>query len=378
MKIKLLLVISLNLILLSFVFRTIYPLHFSPQPLFFSDLIGKPLFLPLWLIFLSGVGNIILLFLISQKLFLKKYVLILPLIYNLSFWPDYLIAGGSNYPFLLFFLLLFGLGYLFFTEQAKKGLILMLVGFFVLIYSSFLMLITLLLLIAGLNFSPAVAGSKNISKSFVFLLFLLMPLLLLILINLSAFQNIFQRDIKFFSDPGLINNTNVFQGEGRDAGLFGLVKISENKYLNLSKEAVNKSIKNILPSTYFTPQEKLLNFSFTPPIMVGFLIPAFLGLYLVLKNGKQRKYLLLSLILLMPSFLSKNSLDLNRLLIFFPVILLLISLGLINLYENKRKILLGIIIFLVLFQLVGTLFDLGSREYPRFERYFIFTNFEIS
>lgn len=205
----------------------------------------------------------------------------------------------------------------------------------------------------------------------------MIPLLLLILINSNASRNIFERDVKLFSDPGLINNTNVFQGEGRDAGLSLLTKVSENKYLNLGKESINKSIKNVLPSTYFTSQEKLLNFSFTPPIFLGFLIPAFLGLYLVLKDKKLRKYLFLSLVLLIPSFLSKNSVDLNRLLIFFPVLLLLISYGLINLYEQKRKILLGIIIFLVLAQFLGTLFDIGQREYPRFERYFIFTNFEL-
>lgn len=372
MKIKLLLIIALDLILLSFVFRTIYPLHFSPQPLFFSDLIGKPLFLPLWLIFISGIGNIVLLFLISQKLFLKKYVLILPLIYSLSFWPNYLIAGGSNYPFLFFFLLLFGLGHLFSKEKPTKGLFLMFLGFFVLSYSSFLMLITLLLAITGL-----IILEKKFLPQIKFFLILLIPLLLLIIINLSASQNISQRDIKFFSDPGWMNNTNVFQGEGRNAGLSLLTRISENKYLSLGKEITNKSVKNVLPSTFFTPQEKLLNFSFTPPIFLGFLIPAFLGLYYVLKSEKLRKYLFLSLVLLIPSFLSKNSLDLNRLLIFFPVILLLICYGLINLYEQKRKIILGIIIFLVLTQLLGTLFDLGSREYPRFERYFIFTNYEL-
>lgn len=367
MKIKLLLIIGLNLILLAFTFRIIYPLHFSPQPLFFSDLLGKPLFLPLWLISLSGVGNIILLFLISPKLFLKKYSLILPLVYSLSFWPSYLIVGGSNYPFLLCFLLMLFYGYL----TSKKVLVIL--GALIVSYCSLLLFTTIAILLIGCR----LLFPDDFKKLPIAGLALFLPLCLLILINFSSFQNIFGRDVKFFSDPGLLNNTNVFQGEGRGVGLSFLTKVSENKYLNLGKEVVNKSIKNVLPSTYFTPQEKLLNFSFTPPIFLGFLIPAFWGLYLTLKSEKLRKYLFLSLVLLMPSFLSKNSLEIGRLLIFSPVILLLISDGLINLYEQKRKIILGIIIFLVLAQLLGTLFDLGGREYSRFERYFIFTNFEV-
>ncbi len=188
MKVKLLLIIGLNLILLSFVFRIIYPLHFSPQPLFISDLIGKFLFLPLWLIFLSGIGNIFLLFLISQKLFLKKYSLILPLVYNLSFWPLYLIAGGSNYPFFLFFLLMIFFGYL----TSKKVLIIL--GTLVVSYCSLLMFITVAVLLVGFRLLFPDDSKKLPVTGFV----LFLPLLLLIFINLSASKNILHRDIKFF------------------------------------------------------------------------------------------------------------------------------------------------------------------------------------
>ena len=96
------------------------------------------------------------------------------------------------------------------------------------------------------------------------------------------------------------------------------------------------------------------------------------GLYLILSFKTRRRYLLLSLVLIIPSFLSEKMVDLNRLVLFEPVIIFIAVYGLQGFYNNKKlltKIILCLSLILVLFQFLVTISDINSREYPRFERY---------
>ena len=128
-----------------------------------------------------------------------------------------------------------------------------------------------------------------------------------------------------------------------------------------------------MPATFFTSQEKLLNFSFSPPIYFGFLIPFLYGLYRILKLPVTRKYLLISAILIIPSFLARSLVDLNRLVIFSPVIIFVTSYGLILFSRHQKKLFrfaTYITLFLVLIQFLVTQFDISFREVSRYQRVF--------
>jgi len=225
------------------------------------------------------------------------------------------------------------------------------------IYSSFFAIFLL----------PLLAGLVKKRTILIILIFSL-PLLFFSLKNSNAFANIYHNQVGIFSDPGLINSVNIFQGQSQKANLGILGKISENKYIYSAKFTILKFTKNIIPMTYFTSQEKLVNFSFSPPVYVGFLIPFLVGLYYLLL-GKS-KYLGLSLLLIIPSLLSAKIADLNRLLVFYPVILYITSFGIIKLLEKGKvfKMLLIMSIILVSIQLMTTILDINSREYLRYER----------
>src|SRR5581483_4919479 len=126
--------------------------------------------------------------------------------------------------------------------------------------------------------------------------------------------------------------------------------------------------------TYFTPQEKLLNFSFSPPIYFGLMIPFLFGLYKLIKNVKSYQIILLtSLTLIIPSLLAKDLVNLDRLILIMPSIIFLISYGLVSIFQQKSlksKIALWIVIILVVVQVLVSLTDISTREYLRFQRYF--------
>ena len=85
-----------------------------------------------------------------------------------------------------------------------------------------------------------------------------------------------------------------------------------------------------------------------------------------------RKLLFVSLLLLLPSILSKKLIDLNNLILFEPVIIFVISFGIIKLlqWQRSHKLLLLISIILVLGQYLITIYDISYREYPRYGRFF--------
>lgn len=365
-----LLIFCLQTLLLAFAIRTIYPIHYLNQPIFSSELINSSTSIPPLLIFILGAGSLALIWLISKKIFPSYQALIPPLIYSLSPWSIYLSAANSFYIYFLFLILLIGYALLIKDDRARTTLLV--IGITVSFYSSILALIIIPLLVLSAICLKQVS-LKEIKITLYLTAVLSIPLLLLLLLNFAGFKNIARSQISLLSDPEYINSSNSFYGESQKMRLDLLAKLSENKYEYIGKYLINKSIKNIAPSTYFTPQEKLLGFSFTPPIYLGFLFPFLLGVNLILVSPI-KKYLIFSLILLIPSFLSKQSLDLNRLIIFAPILIFTISYGLIALYNHRSKALFKTVFYLTLFlvvlQFALTVFDMNTREYPRFDRYF--------
>lgn len=369
-----LIICGLSLITTAFLIRLIYPIHLQEEKPLFFDLIELNVKLPLWLAFFLGSINIFLIWIIAKKFFLGRLALIPVLVYCLSPWSFYLMAAQSFYTYLLMLTLITFLGILQIkSEKSMLGILLFVLGSILLLYSSLLLLLIYPIVITALIFIKFMTSKKISFSLFIIVLFCL-PLFISMFRNQVGMRNIYHNQITLFADPGHINVVNAFQGESSKAGFNLLSKMAENKYIYLFKYSMLKAVKHIIPSTFFTSQEGLLKFSFTPPIYFGFLTPFLYGLYLTLKSSTLRAGLIVSFVLLIPSFVSKQIIDLNRLVLFEPVIIFIIALGLVKITREKKdrifKLMLTLTIILVLTQFLVTIFDINFREYERFERYF--------
>ncbi len=375
----LLLIFVISVVWQGLVLKIIYPIHFLPQNLFFSELIQHPFSWPLLINYSFGLADFFLFYLIGKKLFVKSAAFLPPLIFGISPWLAYLLTAGSVYSNLLFFLLLISLGIIILIQSnnSKLGPTLMIIGSVFSCYNSLLMLIVLLFFYIG-AISLKLISFNRLKTVIVIIIILLLPLLASMIGNRTGVRNLSTQQIALFADPGLLNSINNFQGQTQDNGLPFLAKLSENKYEYFGKYLLLKTINNLMPQVYFTPQEKLLNFSFTPPIYVGLLMPFLCGLYQVLKQNSLRKYLLLSLVLILPSLFSQKMVDLNRLFLLIPVIIFIITYGLTELWKNgKKHWLVYLIVLLFFLQMMVTIFDLDLRESPRYFKNYCQTSFEI-
>lgn len=362
-----LLIVGLNQILSAFLLRVIYPIRLLFQKPFFFELAEFNFKFPLWIFFLFNLMNILLLWFICRAFFSKRKALIPVLLFALSPWSAYLTVAGSFYIILTTFVLLTILGILKIrVGNYTIGVALFILGNLLSLYSSIILLLVFPFFVLGLM-KFKILSIKDIKIIIILIIFFCLPLIFLLLKNTAGVKNIYQSQVTIFSDPGLISAVNNFQGEVHQRGLNFLARAIENRYIYFGEYITLKAFKNITPATYFTPQEKLLKFSFTPPIFLGLLIPFLYGLFLVLSSPIFRMYLILSTFLIVPSFLSSSLVDLNRLVLFKPVIILITGLGLIKLGGKRRLLYLTII--LVLFQLGVTIFDINHREYLRYERY---------
>jgi hypothetical protein len=338
--------------------------HYLAKNLFFAELVNKTLTLPTFAFFLLFIINGFLIWLIGKKLFDKKYQIFPILAYLFSPWFYYLALGHSYYFYLLSPILLGIYGIIELEKSGgKRGNILTLVGLTIAVYSSLLSIIFLPILLILKKF-----------RIFLWTILLLLPLLIIAYGNKLAFKNTLNRELLVFSDPGIVNTANRFQGAAAESGLKPLARLSENKYIFYSEYFLLKYTDQLVPVTFFTPQYRLLGFSFTPPIFLGLLIPFLYGLYTLILKSNTRKFLLISTILTIPSVIGKDLVSLNRLILFSPVIVFIIISGLIHIFklENKKlsRILFISTIFLVIFQLFITLGDIKMREKLRFESYF--------
>lgn len=370
-SLEFILILILAVLLCSLLVGRLYPIHLIQQKLFFFDLIEVDKNIPHILIYVFGLVNYLLIWSVSKQIFAGKKALIPLLIFSLSPWPAYLIFAGSFYIYLLMLIMVSFLGVMLIKQGGiKLGGLFFITGNIISLYSSLLMLIVFPVAITLLIITKFISF-KKIRFSILLTILFCLPLFVSMIKNPVGMGNIYNNQIMVFSDPSIFSATNQFQGASGKEGFKIFSKFTENKYIYISKFLLLKSIKNITPVTFFTPQEKLLGFSFSPPILFGFLTPFLYGLYLILSLKNLRGYLFGSLVFIIPSFLSKLTVDLNRLVLFAPIIVFIISFGLINLAKHKNKI-VRIILFLslvlVLVQFLVTMFDINVREYPRYER----------
>ena len=368
------LIILGHLFFSTFIYGILFPIHFVTLNFFILALIGKTATIPYQGLIILDLGNLFLLWFIGRKVFQSGFSLIPPLIYAISPWSSYLVAAGSFYIYLLFLSLNIFSGLLILrTGKSYLGFTLVVIPAILLIYSSviftFLVPTIFIFLVVFKIFSL-----QSLKIILFILIITTVSLIFIISGNHFGFKNIFNNEIEIFSDPGLLNMVNSFQGEAQKDGFGNLAKISENKYIFYTEYVGLKYTKQLIPATYFTSQEKLLKFSFTPPVFLGFLIPFLYGLYKLLLVSFTRRSLFLSTLLGLPSILSKQLVDLNRLIIFAPVVIFVISYGVILLIKQRKEKLINLFliltIFLVLFQLVVTLSDISLREKDRFIKYY--------
>lgn len=268
------------------------------------------------LFLMFGIGNIILLWFLGKKLFSRDISLYLVFLYSVSPWTAYMEISGTIYIFILFCILGLFLGGLFLKSKLGKILLFCLAAGIVLLFT--------------------------------------------------------YNKISLFSDPGLINSVNQFRGETSQSKIAYIGKITENRYTYLSEHVLFNILNQFTPSVYFTPQFKLLNFSFSPPIFLGFIVPFLFGLPVFFKMILDRKLVALSVFYLtIPSILSKQSPDLTKLIIVAPVLFLIISLGIKTLVLKRQKkvfnYLLLICISLVTVQFFVTIQDILLREPARLQ-----------
>lgn len=371
-------ILLFHYLFLIFIQNNLFPIHFDPKKLFAFDLIGKTFTIPSELLYVLEAGNLILLWIVSKEIF-NKYSLILPLIYAISPWSSYLVAAGSIYIYLLFLILIGFYGLLILNSNKIIATILISGAVIILGYSSISLffLIPIIFLLPLLKLYPL----RLLKYSFLIIAIFLIPFFFLIQKNTVGFTNLLNNEIKVLSDPGLLNMVNVYQGVSQQQGLGKLAKMSENKYIFTLENVFVKYTKQFIPSNFFTSQEKMLNFSFSPPIFLGFLIPFVYGLFKII-NLQNRRVLFISSLLVIPSVLSRNMVDLNRLVLFAPVVMIVISLGLIELFKQRQakivKFFLYLTIIFVVFQMIVVLEDIQTREKDRFTKYYEFErNFEV-
>lgn len=335
---------------------------------FVTDLIGKAWTIPYWLIVLSDIFNLLLLWLIGEKFFDRKIGFLLPLIYAISPWPAYLTINGSIFVFILFGVLLFYYGLVLMKDgKDLLGVTLSLLGLGIMVYSSLSMLPVIPFFLWGIYKKGLFARN---GKIFYYLaVLILFPVILLSVLNLNSFKMVTIKEVSLFNEVGLINSINTFRGEASAIGQPLAGKLVENKISYLGRHVLFNVLTVFAPHTYFTPQFKLLGFSFAPPVFLGILIPFLYGLIKIFESRTDKRYLLLfTLPLLTPTIIRVYSPNLNSLILILPAIIFVSAWGARELAQNKKRFFIIITVVLIFLQGLTTLYDIKTREPIRYQK----------
>jgi hypothetical protein len=350
------------LFLRGYALNSLFPFSVRGESLFLSDLLGHGVIIPFWITIMIGFLNLGLVWLIGRKLFNQKFADLAALVYLVSPWAIYLEVCGYISILWLAFILTAFLGLLLVDNKKIASQFLIILGILGLLCSSLVLWLVVPFLLFGLFKSGFIKG--NILA--VLGLFLI-PFIFLFYKNDAALKNNLNRELTVFSDVGLNNAVNSFRGEINKSDFAFMAKVTENKLTYFGIHMMDMTVKQLNPFFYFTSDAGLLNFSFNPPIFLGFIIPFFLGLsFWKMVWLKYKYYCLIFLALLLPSLLSEKGIDLSKLIIIFPVLIFTISFGLsknFKIYKNRiNKYLMAVMLVLLIFQSVLFLSELPSRE----------------
>lgn len=365
-----LIICYLALIFRAYILNALFPLKIGQEPLFLTELLGFKLILPSWWVWIADVFNVFAIWQIGKRILKPKTALFSALIYSLSPWIAYSVVGGSVYISLLLTLLSIFLGILFIRENRLiAGVIFISLGIiFSLVISVWSWFIVPALFIS--SYFITFISYKQLRFWLFFVTVIAIFFVILAFRNIEALSNVTKNQFTIFSDIGLINAVNGFQGELKETGYSKIGKLVENKYTYFSQTVTLSFLKNINPSIYFSPDAQMLKQSFTPPIFIGFFIPFIYGLRNLKVLWKRYKYSLIVLFFLAwPSILSLDSPNITKLILISPIFFYLISEGLIgellSAKDKITKLIMITTISLIIFQFIVFIFDLQTREFQR-------------
>lgn len=305
----LLLVVITSLLFRAYVLKYLYP--------FPSEEILTIYKFNLWGFVVFGLLNPLLILVIGRRIFSLKVGIIAAFLYSISPWTTYLDVAGSIASLFLLGLLVGFTGILKFKRSLLFRVMLIFLGFMILLSSSDILKFTI------------------------------------------------------FKNVGIINTVNQFRGEMNDSSYALLGKIVENRYVYILQYFSINFLRHFTPATYFTPENKIMGFSFSPPILFGFLFPFIIGLKSWFSLWKKYGLILFLIFLLfIPSLVSENSLSMSRLVIFSPVIFYTIGFGVDKILTTPHKymvLLKNIFLVLIILQALVVLSDIAFREPVRID-----------
>lgn len=325
------------------------------QPLILQ-LLSFPLSISVLVYLAISVGTGLLFYLIGKRISLFSG-LIATGIYSFSPWFIYTDISQSIYSLGLFAVLLsiFGLsegktlrGYKYLVAG---GVILSYIFVFGFIYHLFVLII-----------------SYRKERGRLFSGFIpLVPLVVLAFYNFEGLKNVLRIELSIFSDIGIINAVNTFQGNLYESGWGSFGKLVLNKFSYYFLLLSDSILRIISPVTYFTAERRMFGFSNLAPLSFILLIPLLFELKNILTNFTKTKLVWIGvfLTLIIHAVFSVKGIQLEKLILISPFIILLISFSLNDLKKNKK--LFAFVTLLFVATLFINLFDLVSYENMRME-----------
>lgn len=367
-------VLGLFVILRAYIFSVLYYFDSTQEPLFFSEYILGHIFLGYWELIGLGLINVSIIYIIGFRAYNFQFGFFLALLYAISPWTAYVDILGGNNTYFLSWALAFVLSIILFKQNYEHRMLLLFFSLIGLTTASIFGLLILVILLFCFYLIKYL-NQKQLIKIYSVVVISIFIVGCMLVNNLGTTKNLIKTKTEFFQDLGILNTVNQLRGETSSTGFSMLGKFVENKYLYFGEKLLLDFSMIFSPSLFFTPQFKLLDFSFSPPIYIGFVIPCIIGIILL---SKQQRYLYSSIILIiglsLPSVLGKNSPDLGKLILVAPIIYTYISLGLIKLLNNIKQPnhyrLSLIMIFLLVIQILVVIADISLRERVRFELFY--------
>jgi len=355
-------IIVAQILIFLFLYLNLPHFYYPKQNIFLLDLIGIDFRFPTLLYPIFAIIGSLIFYQISKNFFPHKYSLIALCVFALNPWLGYLSIAQSFYVYLLLLFFIF----IFMTINLKNNHLFQGLIYALLIVSSFWFMLMGFFYIVFMK----IKKDKNI-KLFSYFIFSFFTVILVCILKQDAFANIVKNEIRLFNDPGLLNNVNLFYGYASKYNLSILAKISENRYLFYTEKVFIKALSLVNLYPYFSENGKLLNFSFTPPLFLGLMIPFLIGLYEQLKKKLSVWHFVFPALLLLPALFSGIKIDTQKLIFVLPIFAILISFGFKSIGDMKnikvKRLLLVVTLLLLVFQVLLTSYDIGNKEFKRYE-----------
>ncbi|MCL4366979.1 glycosyltransferase family 39 protein [Patescibacteria group bacterium] len=363
----LLLVIILYALFSGLVLNSLYPFHLATESLLVLTILGIAWQIPLWLSYILGFINLLLLWLIVKKVFGYRVALFCSLTYATSPWISYLVVGDSLTTWLLTIWLIIFYG-LFCLSHSFWKIIFLIAGCIMLIFSSVLMWPALCVLLVTLYIKKN-SSFLTIQNFHLLTAVSLLTFMALLLTNYSMVKHSLGSQLLIIQNISIVNTVNLLRGEDNQAGIGKLGFILDNKYAYGALYFSSRLLENINPVNYFVSSTNFIRQSNTPPILFGWIIPLILGIGVWQKVWKMTRWsVVFVLCLLTPSLVSSDGFSINKIGFVSPLLFVTCGVGLERLLSlNKYRIWFALIIIAILIQLVFVANDVTLRENVRLD-----------